>query len=100
MFDWKKPDLEPLDPKNPLLDGSRITIARDPEDPRYDIITFRRVGNIVSGGPSRPECDIKGIAAVRRWVRLIIAEAMGHVVDNRQATRALEAVHKRFHDPS
>lgn len=100
MFEFGKDGPKPLEEGNPLLEGMRITIQRDPEDRRYDIITVRRIGNVVVGGPPRPECDLTGKAALRRWVRMVIGEAMGHVLDNKQARRALEAVWKRFQDPA
>lgn len=79
--------------------GYRFKIALDPVDPRFEVLTVRYP---VVGGPQTPQVDLHGIAAYRRWCRLLIARAMGFLLNDlsRNTLDIIKRVHSRYEDPS
>lgn len=77
-----------------LLPGAEFHIRKDPDDPRYEIVTHRRPAGDAAGGPSRPEADREGyhgLDAMHRWTRLVLMECAGVVPElHRKLMRARE----------
>jgi len=91
------------DLKDALLEGYRFTIADDPDDPRFEVITIRSPCNTATGGPKTPRCDLRGLGANRRLVRWVLGRAAGIVRSNGvpdSVIKHLMRVHGRFTDPA
>jgi len=61
-------------------EGARFSRIRDPNDPRFETITWRRACPVVMGGPSTKDVDVSGEQARLKGIKFVLASVAGFAV--------------------
>lgn len=57
--------------------GASFERMTDPSDPRFEIVTLRRVAVVHYGGPAIPDVRLSGLEARRSFSKFALASACG-----------------------
>lgn len=86
-----------------LQAGYRIHIRPDPADPDFEWVSYRYPAAATAGGPNTPPCELTGLAAHRRWMRLLLARTQGYasaaMPGNSKLQKALSDLYKQWVEP-
>lgn len=57
--------------------GARFTRRRDPVDPRFELVTWRRAAAEAMGGPATADVDVLGEGARLKAMKFLLATTAG-----------------------